>query len=79
MLHKKRFGKRFISLVLALLLIVSVTVTGVSTVSAASNTKNIYFSSNGFWDKFFAVYAWDDVFDNGFWYPLIAVEGEEDL
>ena len=71
----KRLAKKFVSLILAMLIFASVAVTGISYASAATDTKSIYFSSCGYWDKFFALYAWGDDYDSGKWYTLSAVSG----
>ncbi|MBQ7134430.1 MAG: InlB B-repeat-containing protein [Ruminococcus sp.] len=76
---KKHFAMRLLSIFLAIVTILSVSTIGTDTASATVNTKTIYFTSGGYWEKFFAVYAWDDSYDNGEWYTLTAVSNEEDL
>lgn len=58
-------------------MLISLSIPGFSASSA--ETKTLYFSSNGYWDKFFALYAFDDNYDEGQWFSLSPVSGEEDV
>lgn len=71
--------KRLVSLILAALMLVSLAVTGIGSASALGETKTIYFTSGGYWDKFFALYAWDESYEEGEWFTLTMVSGEDDL
>ena len=53
----KRFAKKLLFAVLAVVILVSIAVMGIGNASALADTKRVYFTSNGYWDKFFAVYA----------------------
>lgn len=76
---KKHFAMRLLSIFLAIVTIISASAIVTDTASATADTKTIYFTCGGYWEKFFAIYAWDDSFDNGEWYTLTAVSNEEDL
>ena len=80
---KKNFAKRLLSMILAVVMVVSVAAIGVTTVAAydvsGEGTKTIYFTSNGYWTKFFALFASSDSNSDGSWYTLNKVSDEDDL
>ncbi len=75
----QHLGKKLLSLILVVMIVFSAMTIGITAVSAANETKTIYFSSNGYWSKLFAVFVWGDAYDNGEWYTLNEVSGKGDL
>jgi len=83
----KRFTKRILASVLMLLILMSVSLTGLASVSAAdcdvaqtgTDVRTIYFSDNGYWSNLFAVYAWTEGSDASEWKQLDKVEGVDGL
>ncbi|MBQ9742045.1 MAG: hypothetical protein IJV88_00005, partial [Ruminococcus sp.] len=83
MTHRRRLaGKRFLSALLSVLMLLSLMSVATGYVSAADTdaTKTVYFAPNGYCKSLLVVYSWEgDLFDEGDWTALSAVDGVEGL
>ncbi|MBQ7999895.1 MAG: InlB B-repeat-containing protein, partial [Ruminococcus sp.] len=82
MRSNKRLPRKLISMILALVMILSVSVLSFGPVAAAdsTDTKTIYLSINGQWtQKLCAVYTWGEDYNAGQWLAMSSIDGATDL
>ena len=87
----KRIARKIVSLVLVLMVMMSVSLTGVMPANAADSEisqvgatatemRTIYFSPNGYWNGLYAAYAWTDgAYDNGSWAALTKLDNADGI